>query len=274
MRLVFSEALPDYAHYVFPYAVWGFPQGNESPQDCLAMGFLPSLPDLSRFYLCRQLRVRLEHFSPSSENRRILRHGAHLAMQLQPRSDVSWTPQLGDFCHRYAARRWSSPPSPERIERIFHSPLTTHVASFRDREGRLSGLVTLLNDGASWFYSNAFFDPDGPSGLGAFLMTETVRKLSEDGQEFLYLGTCYSRQALYKTAFRGIEFFDGNRWLDDLKALKHLLARQESPPADHLLEDPDFLREWLPDGLATLAQDSPVTISVHADRLTVPPAKT
>jgi arginyl-tRNA--protein-N-Asp/Glu arginylyltransferase len=262
MKLVFSEALPDYTNYVFPYVVWAFPEDPESPKDCFAQGFLPSLPDLSRFYLCRQVRVRLEKFHPSSENRRVLRHGKGISVTVQAREDFAWTTERRGFCHRYATQRWSVPPSIERIERIFNSAATTHVASFCDLEGRLVGLVTLLGDGASWFYSNAFYDPSAQSGLGAFLMTEIVRTFSDQGQEFLYLGTCYSRSALYKTAFPGVEFFDGNRWLTDLKALKLILARQDSAPAGHLLESPEFLQAWVPEELGALARQSPATISV------------
>ena len=26
MKLLFSEAKPDYGHYIFPYAIWAFPE--------------------------------------------------------------------------------------------------------------------------------------------------------------------------------------------------------------------------------------------------------
>ena len=60
MKLLFSEAKADYAHYIFPYAVWAFPEPGETPADLFAHGFLPSSRDLDRFYLCRQVRIDLE----------------------------------------------------------------------------------------------------------------------------------------------------------------------------------------------------------------------
>ena len=85
MKLLFSEAKPDYGHYIFPYAVWAFPEEGESPSALFNHGFLPSSRNLDRFYLCRQVRVVLGQFRPSSENRRILRKGAGLAARLVPR---------------------------------------------------------------------------------------------------------------------------------------------------------------------------------------------
>lgn len=265
MKILLSEASPDYAGYVFPYAVWGFLEPGESPATAFAAGFLPSLPDLSRFYLCRQVRVVLPRFAPSSENRRVLRHGSSLVVSLLERKAFEWTPARHQFCLEYATRRWSSPPSPERIEGIFHSPLTTHVALFQEPGGTDAGIVSLYRDGTTWFYSNAFYPADAPSGRGAFLMTETVKMLSEDGQACLHLGTCYSRSSLYKTQFPGVEFFDGTGWSGDLGRLKQILSRQEAAPKGHLLEDADYRARWIPQGLAELAACSPLRLEAACD---------
>ena len=53
MKLAYSESQPDYDHYIFPYAVWAFPEAGETPADLFDQGFLPSSRDLDRFYLCR-----------------------------------------------------------------------------------------------------------------------------------------------------------------------------------------------------------------------------
>lgn len=253
MKLLFSEAPSDYANYVFPYVVWGFLEPGERPADAFARGFLPSLPDLSRFYLCRQIRVGLERFQPTSENRRILRKGEGLEVSIEPRAAFEWTASRMEFCETYAQSRWTVPPSAGRIERIFHAPLTTHVAVVRDREGVDRGLVSLFRDGRTWFYSNAFYEPDAPAGRGAFLMTSVVERLARDGQEFLHLGTCYSRSALYKTQFPGMEFSTGNGWSEDLADLKYRIHREESKASGHLLEDPAYVETWIHEGIGGLS---------------------
>ena len=36
MKLLFSEAVPDPAHYVYPFAVWGFLEKGETPATAFA----------------------------------------------------------------------------------------------------------------------------------------------------------------------------------------------------------------------------------------------
>ena len=38
MKLLFSEARPDYGHYIFPYAIWAFPEPGETPADLFNAG--------------------------------------------------------------------------------------------------------------------------------------------------------------------------------------------------------------------------------------------
>ena len=97
MKLLFSESKPDYGHYIFPYAIWAFPEPGETPADLFNYGFLPSSRDLDRFYLCRQVRVRLKKFHPSSENRRIARKGEGLRIELVPRAEFDYTAVRRDF---------------------------------------------------------------------------------------------------------------------------------------------------------------------------------
>ena len=86
MKLLFSEQKSDYDHYQFPYAIWAVPEADETPADIFNAGFLPSSRNLDRFYLCRQVRVNLAKFTPSSENRRILRKGEGIKVELIPRA--------------------------------------------------------------------------------------------------------------------------------------------------------------------------------------------
>ncbi len=128
------------------------------------------------------------------------------------------------------------------------------MALFQDAQGRDAGIVSLLRDGGTWFYSNAFYDAEHElRSLGALLMTETVRQLSESGATHLHLGTCYSRSALYKTQFPGVEFFNGFRWSTDLDELKHLIERQEKETPGHLLEEDAYRERWVVEGTNELA---------------------
>jgi len=265
MKLLFSEATPDYQHYTFPYAIWAFPEHGETPADLFQAGFLPSTRDLTRFYLARQIRVPLANFSPSSENRRVLRKCADLRMRLVPQSEFHLTPERLEFCQKYARSRFGEGVlSGERLESLFTAAVATHVLIFDHFEtGAEAGYVVLYvepPDVAFYYYS--FYDLAlFERNLGLFLMTSAVRAFAERGLRFLYLGTCYSERALYKTQYQGCQFFNGVRWSSDLRELKFLVARQATHPAAHLLEDEQYLQSFYQTGSSKVARDHGLRIS-------------
>src|ERR1035438_1550824 len=106
MKLLFSEAQSDYSRYLFPYVIYAVPEPGEAPADLFNAGFLPSARGLDQFYLCRNVRVDLAKFKPSSENRRILRKGEGIAMKLVPRADFDLTSARRKFYEDYAAARF------------------------------------------------------------------------------------------------------------------------------------------------------------------------
>lgn len=248
MKLLFSEALPDYEHYIFPYAVWAFPEPKETAADLLEAGFLPSTRELNRFYLTRHIRVRLGDFTASSENRRVLRKCSHLRMRLVSQPEFELTPERLEFCHAYAHSRFGEGiMSMERLESLFTAPVATHITIFDDPEtGKEAGYVVLYVESPRLaFYYYSFYDLRlFDRNLGLYIMTSVVKSFAEEGIQFLYLGTCYSERALYKTQFRGCEFFNGVRWSREIRELKYLVARQEQTPEGHLLEDQHYLKSF------------------------------
>jgi arginyl-tRNA--protein-N-Asp/Glu arginylyltransferase len=261
MKLLFSEARADYDRYIFPYAVWAFPEPTETPADLFEQGFLPSSRNLDRFYLCRQVRVDLRRYRPSSENRRILRKGADFTATLVPRAEFDYSPQRREFFKTYADIRFGQDVmSYERLDLLFEGKIISHLLLFNEASsGREVGAVTLyLEPDRLAYYYYAFYDLQFFSrNLGMFMMTSAVALFAERGVEFLYLGSCYIQNALYKTQFAGAQFFNGVRWSDDLKELKYLIQRDEQPPRGHLLEDEEYRRAFYEEDLADLAATSP-----------------
>ena len=268
MKLLFSEAKADYAHYIFPYAIWAFPEPGETPADLFAAGFLPSSRNLDRFYLCRQLRVRLPDFAPSSENRRILRKGEGITAALIPRTEFEFTPARREFYRNYTKAKFGpGGMTHERLDSLFNSPITSHILQFTDASGREVGAVTLyLESHALAFYYYAFYDLNhSVRNLGIFMMTTAVLWLAERGFKHLYLGSCYSENALYKTQFSGIEFFNGFRWSENLDELKFLVKRGQQEIGEHLLESESYRDEFQAGDLASIAASSRFRASLPDD---------
>lgn len=261
MKLLFSEARADYGHYIFPYAVWAFPEPGETPSDCFERGFLPSSYNLDRFYLCRHIRIRLSSFVPSSENRRIMRKCAGIEARLTPRSEFEFTPEKRAFFKQYADIKFGKDVlTLEKLDLLFASSMASHLLVFKDTaDGREVGTVVMyLEPLRTAFYYYAFYDLTYyERNLGMYMMTTAVARIEEAGFHNLYLGTCYTRNALYKAQFEGAEFFTGFEWSSNLKELKYLIQRDQGVAGHHLLESADYRERFRPHTLPETAAQSP-----------------
>jgi arginyl-tRNA--protein-N-Asp/Glu arginylyltransferase len=261
MKLLFSEAASDYGHYLFPYAIWALPEPGETPAKLFNHGLLPSSRNLDRFYLCRHIRVNLKQFNASSENRRILRKGEGINCQIVPRAEFDYTPARREFFKTYADIKFGNDVMTfERLDGLFASPIISHLLVFTDsKTGAEVGVATLYAEGKSLaYYYYAFYDLNYyHRNLGMFMMTSAVAQFAERGFEYLYLGTCYSENALYKTQFAGAQFFNGVRWSDNMEELKFVIQRDKASPYQHLLESQEFLNLFQDGDLKKLAAASP-----------------
>jgi arginyl-tRNA--protein-N-Asp/Glu arginylyltransferase len=259
MRLLFSEHKADYGHYIFPYAIWGVPEEDETPADFFQHGFLPSSRDMDRFYLCRHVRVDLARYRTSSENRRILRKGEGITATLTPRAEFDYTPARREFYKTYADIKFGKDTmSYERLDSLFGGRITSHVLVFREAKTSAEiGAATLyLEPDRMAYYYYAFYDLKYyRRNLGMFMMTWAVEWFAGRGLGHVYLGSCYNRNALYKTQFAGAEFFNGVRWSDDLAELKYLIKREQGEVKRHLLETEEY-REQFGGDLGKLAAAS------------------
>lgn len=268
MKLLFSEYKSDYTHYVYPYAIWAVPEPGETPARFFARGFLPGTPNLERFYLCRHLRVDLRRFQPSSENRRILRKGPALTGHLVPRGEFDYTPAHRQRWCAYAEVRWGQGiMSAQRLDGLLAGKVVSHLLRFRDSNGAEVGDALLYLEGpAMAFYYYAFYDLNWLSrSLGMFMMTWTVDHFARTGLQHLYLGTCYSERALYKTQFEGIEFFNGFTWSSNLDELKYLLRREQRPIDNHLLATPEYRDQFHGGNLGEIAAASGFSLDLHPE---------
>jgi len=89
-----------------------------------------------------------------------------------------------------------------------------------------------------------------------FMVTSAVTQFAERGFRYLYLGSCYLENALYKTQFAGAEFFNGVRWSDNLKELKFLIRRSKQDQVQHLLESEEYREQFYQDELSEIAASS------------------
>ncbi|WP_259015274.1 GNAT family N-acetyltransferase [Emticicia fluvialis] len=250
MKIFFSENRVDYSNYTFDYAIYCLKETQEELAGIYEKGFLPYTGDLSIegdiFYLARSLRVELENFDDTSENRRVNRLVEPLRVELEVirKEDFNLDdPAFTDFCQAYISQRIGDDNmSLERWQYILSRETGTHILRFTS-EGKFLGFILgAMGDGFLhyWF---AFFDTEymRTHSLGKWMMWRAIRWAKDNGLKYVYLGTAYKHSALYKIRdHKGLSYFNGYQWSKDVERLKELCKTDlEAKEADQFKLMPD-----------------------------------
>lgn len=228
MKIFRSESLVDYKTYTFNYATYCEKENLEELAKIYDLGFLPYSNDIRLksdfYYLARSLRVELARFSDSSENRRVQRKVESLNPDLKHFSVGEFDVNDKDFkafCLEYAQARFSEGITAERLDYILNHSSLSHVFQF-ELEGKLAGYVISVEQGGSLHYWFSFYAMEFSTySVGKWMMHSVIAWAKNAGYEKVYLGTCYGNKSLYKVRdFKGLSFFDGNQWSQDMKVLK------------------------------------------------------
>lgn len=247
MKIFKSESSIDYSSYTFNYANYCLKESQTDIPEIYAQGFLPYSNNLNLkeeiFYMARSLRVELERFNPSSENRRVARNIAELAINFDVinYNEFEKTPTFKAFCLDYASKRFSDNISEERLDYIFSSKSIRKIFHFYTNKETI-GYVIAIADGDTLHYWFAFFSLDYPKySIGKYMMFSVINWAKEHGYNYVYLGTCYGEKSLYKVRdFKGLSFWDGNSWNTDIKLLKHKCKTDSTPKSDDFKQDTDL----------------------------------
>jgi arginine-tRNA-protein transferase len=166
---------------------------------------------------CIPIRIVCGRFQPDRTQKRVIRTNADLvAGEVTARA----TAEQFNLFQRYQQARhndgdMASMGFYDYRAMIEDTPITTHVAEFRDAEGRLVAacLTDRLSDGLSAVYS--FYDPMMERrSLGTYAVLQLVRRALELGLPYVYLGywVPQSRKMAYKARFQPSEILTGGHW--------------------------------------------------------------
>ncbi len=240
MKIFRSESLVDYRTYTFNYAVYCRQDEATETDEIYRSGFLPYSNSLEliqpHHYLARSLRVVLDNFKPTSENRRIDKKIAELkpAIKLWQKKDFDNHETFQKFCLDYAAVRFDGAMPEDRFAYIYDWPYLSHIFEFKDVNQNILGYVFAVMSENILHYWFSFYDLQySRLGLGKWMMFKIIDWSKEQGLKEVYLGTCYGTKAMYKMRdFKGLEYFDGNTWNPDMKQLKQKCKTDDNFVAD------------------------------------------
>ena len=181
----------------------------------------------------RSVRIDLDKFELSSENKRVLKKTAGLELKIEkiPYQNYNW--QIGkmgkDFYEtKFGAGIFSANKIKELLtdekKSNFNLLLKYEIENLKNKEP--VGYAICLETNELLHYSYPFYSllPTPYSlNLGMGMMIRAVLWAKENGKKYIYLGSAKDSKALYKFQFKGIEWFDGQIWSEDLEKIKEIL---------------------------------------------------
>lgn len=241
MRKFSSEFIHNYKKYSFGYANYCLKEKNDKISDIYNSGYLPysGSPGIKNvFYMARSARVPLKSFSLTSENRRVARKfDEEFSCKLFPIKDFNIkNKEFISFCAEYFVKRHGPLLMPkERILTILQSGLITHIVAYY-KNAQPRAYVFEVSDDLMTHFWFSFYDLSYiHQSLGMWLMLNSARMAKERGIKYFYTGTVYGEKALYKTAFKNVEHWNGDAWVCDIKKLK-ALSRTDNDRTIHLID--------------------------------------
>lgn len=174
--------------------------------------------------MARSARVPLASFELSSENRRIAKKfDGHFQKEAIPIKKFKTGQPFLSFCVDYFAKRHGQKVMPpERLRTILNAGLITDVITYCS-DNKPTAYVFEISDSVLSHFWYSFYDLSlVRQSLGMWLMLDCARHAKATGKKYFYVGTVYGQKALYKTAFRNIEFWDGKHWVPNSKRIKNL----------------------------------------------------
>ena len=232
MRKILKEDRVDYKNYKFGYTFNTVLEESDSVEEVFKSGFLPYTGDLNNYkevyYLARSIRINLKGYERLSENKRVIKKiksSYSITVEEFDKDDFSHNNEFLNFALRYSRERFTNEPlSEKRLQLIIKRNNYNKIFVFKSDKSDMGYVLSHSNPNMIhyWF---AFYDTKylKTAPIGKFMMEHVIHLAKKKKKEFVYLGTCYGKESLYKVRdFKGIEFFDGNKWEKDIEKLKHL----------------------------------------------------
>ncbi len=223
MKIYFLECKADYSKYHFPYRVYLKKEASDGIDKIYESGFLPSRSKLDLYYLARSVRVDLDKFKESSENRRISKKTGYMSLDVVSLDGFKYDYTIGKMGKDFYDKRFGkNVMSVNKIKWLFTEGFPTHVAVYKDN-AKVLGYCLLVKGENFVHYAYPFYDLNyfkRNAGIG--MMLKLIQWAKKNELRYVYLGTCYSESALYKIQFKGCEYFTGWNWSSDLNELKNL----------------------------------------------------
>lgn len=197
--------------------------------DLYNQGFVFTRKDHGVMNQTRSVRVKLENFELTSENKRILNRTEEIKLEVYPlpyeKYDWSIAKMGKDFYgQKFGEKTFSANKLKEILTNAEKSNFNRLLVYTKNNEPL--GYSVAYENSDIIHYSYPFYNlnfPDKNIGMG--MMTKAITYTKEQGKKYFYLGSAQRPTDTYKFQFKGLEWFDGTNWREDLNELKEILKK-------------------------------------------------
>ena len=176
-------------------------------------GFVATRLGKEKFQQIKSLRVRLNDFKLSSENRRVLKNNKDIEVLVKelPLENYSW--QIGklglDF---YTKKFGKNIMTANKLRELFTDPeqSSMNIAFVYQIEKKPIGYCLALETKNIIHYSYPFYDLTLERNLGMAMMLKAIQYAKKNQKEYIYLGSSQK----YKEQFKGLEIYGSQKgWI-------------------------------------------------------------
>jgi len=180
----------------------------------------------------RSLRIDLDKFELNSENRRVLKkiEGLNLNIVAIPYKQYTW--QIGKMAKDfYDAKFGAGVFTANKMKELLTDKTNSNFNNlfvYNLDENSVAGYAICFATNKLVHYSYPFYTivPNPHTlttniGMGIMLMAIVAAK--QNDKQYIYLGSAQRPTDVYKLQFAGLEWFDGEKWSNDLTKLKKIL---------------------------------------------------
>lgn len=224
MKYIFKEFNKEelnYSEYAFPYKVYLKASEKDSKDEIYEKGFLATRIEENYYYLSRNVRIDLEKYSQSSENRRVLKKTKDLKLENKKLKDFIFDYKITKLATEYFKAKFEKNIiSTQSLKKIFEQNFFTNILIFKLNDKEVGYCITMETENlihyAYPFYGKEFIG----TNIGMGMILKTLEYAKENGKKYLYLGTAYTKSSKYKLQFKGLEWFDEGSWNSNIDNLK------------------------------------------------------
>ncbi len=204
---------------------------NFSPENINSLydqGFLFGRNGKGAMYQTRSLRIDLSKFELTSENKRVLKKIKDIKININTIPYIEYNWQIGKIAKDFYDTKFAKGIfSANKIKELLTDEEKSNFNSLfiYSLSKEMLGCAICYSNSDIMHYSYPFYKlgANTLSNIGMGMMIEAIREAKKRGLKYAYLGSAKDQKAKYKLQFKGLEWFDGEKWSDDLEELKSIL---------------------------------------------------